>query len=74
MEKWIFFSVPEHKKMHYVFVMFMMMFIVPKYIFGLQFTILGNFINFLIYDFIYYQWYRVEQFIIKNRRKDDENE
>lgn len=74
MEKWIFYSVPEHKKMHYVCVMFMMMIIVPKYLFDLQFTVLGNFINFLIYDFIYYQWDRVEQFIIKNRRNDNEDE
>jgi len=72
MINWIFYSVPEHKKIHYAVVMFLMMFIVPKYLFGLHFTMLGNFINFLIYDFIYYQWDRVEQFII--RKRDDRDD
>lgn len=69
MINWIFYSVPEYKKTHYVFIMFIMMVIVPKYLFGLQFTMLGNFINFLIYDFIYYQWDRIEQTLRRN--KDD---
>ena len=69
MNNWIFYAIPEHKKMHYIIVMFMMMIVVPKYLFGIQFTMLGNFINFLIYDLVYYQMLRIEQFLRRN--KDD---
>ena len=69
MINWIFYTVPEHRQMQYVITMFLMMLVVPKYFFGIQFTTLGNFINFLVYDFIYYKMLRVEEFLRKN--KDD---
>ena len=53
--------------MNYAVVMFLMMFVVPKYLFGLHFTTLGHFINFLIYDFIYYKMIQVEEFLKRNK-------
>ena len=69
MTNWLFYTVPEHKKMNYAIVMFLMMLIVPKYLFGLYFTTLGHFVNFLIYDFIYYRMLQLEEFYRRN--KDD---
>jgi len=69
MSNWIFYAVPEYKKIHYITLMFLIMVVIPKYFLGLQFTMLGNLINFLIYDFIYYQWDRVEQWM---KRYNDE--
>ena len=66
MINWIFYSVPEYKKTHYVFIMFIMMVIVPKYLFGIRFTSLGYLMNFLLYDAVYYFVYQVEQAIKKN--------
>jgi hypothetical protein len=37
------------------------MFILPTYLFGLQFTKLGFVVNLLWYDLIFYGWVRVKQ-------------
>ena len=66
MSNWLFYAVPEHKKMHYATIMFLIMFVLPKYLFGLQFTMLGNMVNFLIYDFLYYKMLQVEEHMRKN--------
>lgn len=70
MSNWLFWRVPERKKNHYIFVMVMMMLVVPNFIFGISFTVAGHFINFLIYDVIYYMFYQVEKKL--NRWSDDD--
>lgn len=60
MNKWIFWRVPDRKRSHYCFVMFLMMLIIPNFIFGMSFTPLGHLINFMIYDFLYYLLYQLE--------------
>lgn len=67
MTNWLFYAVPEHKKVHYATMMLLIMLIVPKYLLGLQFTMLGNLINFLIYDFLYYKMLQVEEHLRRNR-------
>ena len=67
MINWLFYSVPEHRKMHYAIMMFLIMFVVPVYLLGLRFTMLGNLVNFLIYDFLYYKMLQVEEHLRKNR-------
>ena len=67
MINWLFYSVPEHRKMHYAIMMFLIMFVVPVYLLGLRFTMLGNLVNFLLYDFLYYKMFQVEEHIRKNR-------
>ena len=69
MTNWLFYAIPEHKKMHYAIMMLIIMLIVPKYLLGLHFTMLGNLINFLIYDFLYYKMLQVEEHLRRN--KDD---
>lgn len=69
MISWLFYTVPEHKKMHYATMMFLIMLVVPKYILGINFTMLGNLINFLIYDFLYFKMLQVEEYLRRN--KDD---
>ena len=69
MINWLFYTVPEQRKMHYATMMLLIMLVVPKYILGLHFTMLGNLINFLIYDFLYYKMLQVEEHIRKH--KDD---
>jgi len=70
MINWIFWRVPDQKRNHYMFVMFMMMFVVPRFLLGLQFTIAGYFINFLVYDGVYYLFWQVEK-RLTGRRDDD---
>jgi hypothetical protein len=61
MINWIFWRVPDQKLNHYIFVMLIMMFVVPKFLLGLHFTMFGYFINFLIYDGLYYLFWQVEK-------------
>ena len=67
MINWLFYTVPEHRKMHYAIMMFLIMFVVPVYLLGLRFTMLGNLVNFLIYDFLYYKMLQVEEHLRRNR-------
>jgi len=62
--------VPDRKRTHYCFVMFLMMLIIPNFIFGISFTAAGHLINFLIYDFLYFLFYQVEKNLMGWR--DDE--
>jgi len=41
--------------------MWLAMFIIPMYIFGLNFTKLGLIINLLWYDLVFYGWVRAKQ-------------
>jgi len=50
--------------------MFLMMLIIPNFIFGISFTAAGHLINFLIYDFLYFLFYQVEKNLMG--RRDDE--
>ena len=70
MNQWLYWRVPDRKRNHYIFVMVMMMFVVPRFLLGIQFTVAGHFINFLIYDVLYYLFYQVEKKL--NRWRDDD--
>lgn len=70
MNQWLYWRVPYRKRNHYIFVMVMMMFVVPRFLLGIQFTMAGHFINFLIYDVLYYLFYQVEK-KLTGRRDDD---
>jgi hypothetical protein len=65
---WLYWSVPAEKARHYIIVMILMMYFVPKYLFGIRFTTLGYLMNFLLYDAVYYFMYQVEQVM---KGKDD---
>ncbi len=47
--------------MRYVVTLWFVMFVIPQYFFGLQFTKLGFVVNFLWYDLIFYGWVKVKQ-------------
>lgn len=61
MLNWIFWSVPRDYVGRYVFTMWLVMFFLPGFIFGLQFTKIGFIINLLWYDIIFYGWYRLKE-------------
>jgi hypothetical protein len=69
---WTTWAVPAEYVQTYLFVMFMSMYILPKYIFGLSFTTLGWLINLLWFDFVFYIWYKMKITIEKIKRKDDD--
>ena len=63
MLNWFFWAVPQGYVRRYIITMWLVMFIIPTYVFGLQFTKLGFIINLLWYDMIFYGWVRVKQII-----------
>jgi len=44
----------------YIVMMILVMFIIPNYFFGIQFTKLGFLLNLIWYDIIFYSWYRMK--------------
>jgi hypothetical protein len=61
MINWIFWSVPPEHVRRYLLTMWLVMFIIPGYIFGLHLTKLGFIINLLWYDLVFYGWVRFKQ-------------
>lgn len=57
---WIWWAVPHDYVRRYIVTMIMVMFIVPNYLFGIQFTKLGFLLNLIWYDIIFYSWYRMK--------------
>jgi hypothetical protein len=60
---WLFWAIPPKYVRSYFFTMWLAMFIIPMYIFGLHFTKLGFIINLLWYDLVFYGWVRAKQAI-----------
>jgi hypothetical protein len=74
--RWITWAVPAEYLHSYLLVMFMSLYILPKYIFGLSFTTLGWLINLLWFDFVFYIWYKIKVTIeskLKGRNDDESN-
>jgi len=63
MLNWIFWQIPQEYVRRYLITLWLVMFFIPGFIFGLQFTILGFLVNLLWYDLIFYGWYRAKQMI-----------
>tara|TARA_R100001460_G_scaffold107608_1_gene156610 strand:+ start:107 stop:313 length:207 start_codon:yes stop_codon:yes gene_type:complete len=61
MLNWIFWAIPREYVKRYFITLWLVMFIIPNYIFGLYFTKIGFIINLLWYDMIFYGWVRVKQ-------------
>ncbi len=58
---WLLWTVPEQYIKRYLFTLWLVMFVIPGYLFGLHFTKLGFIINLLWYDVVFYGWVRVKQ-------------
>ena len=60
---WIFWAIPKDYVRRYLFMFWLVMFFLPGYIFGLQFTKLGFIINWIWFDLVFYGWVRAKQMI-----------
>jgi hypothetical protein len=61
MLNWIFWQVPVDYVRRYLVTLWLVMFVIPPLLFGIQFTKMGFILNLLWYDLIFYGWYRVKQ-------------
>ncbi len=60
---WLFWAIPREYIRRYLFIFWLVMFFIPGYFLGLQFTKLGFIINWLWFDLVFYGWFRAKQTI-----------
>lgn len=56
---WIYWTVPHKHFKRYLITLFLVMFILPQYVFGVMYTMLGFLINLIWFDLIFYGWVKV---------------
>ena len=61
MLNWLFWAIPAKYIRRYLITLWFVMFFLPGFVFGLQFTKLGFIINVLWFDLIFYGWVRAKQ-------------
>ncbi len=64
--RWLFWTVPEQYIMRYLVTLLLIMFVVPTFFFGMQFTRLGFVVNLIWYDIIFYGWVKVKEQLEKD--------
>jgi len=57
MLKWLFYTVPDRYKFVYVFLLVMNMVIIPEYVLKTRLNTMGEFVNFLTYDLLFYVFF-----------------
>jgi hypothetical protein len=58
MVRWLFYAVPTRLKFAYVLLMVLNMFIIPEYVLNVRLNIMGEFVNFLTFDLLFYVFAR----------------
>lgn len=69
---WLFWIVPEQKRKHYVFMLFLVLFLLPT-MFNIKYTMFGYLVNLLWADFILYNFYSIQDKINNNKDNDGNN-
>jgi hypothetical protein len=54
MFNWLFYAVPEHLKFIYVLCLILNLYIIPEYVLEIRLNIPGEFLNFLMFDLLFY--------------------
>jgi hypothetical protein len=70
MISWLYWTVPNERINHYIFLNGFVIFILP-YLFGIRLTVFGYLLNIIWIDIIYYVSYKRAQ-ELKNKHKDDD--
>ena len=58
MTNWLFYNVPVRLRLMYVLLLALNMFIIPEYVLNLRLNIMGEFVNFLTFDLLFYVFER----------------
>lgn len=60
MLNWLFYTIPEDKRIHYGICLWLCILIIPEYLLQMKFTVVMQFINFITYDILYYRMLKIE--------------
>jgi hypothetical protein len=76
-DSWINWIVPQKYVKNYLLTLFMGLWFIPKYLFGLSFTTLGLLFNLVILDMLFWRMAKNKELIEeelkkRNDRRDDE--
>ena len=63
---WLFWAIPKQYAMKYMVTLWFVMFIIPTFVFGMQFTRLGFVMNLIWYDIIWYGWIKSKEAAKRN--------
>jgi len=69
MSNWIWWAIPEKYIRRYLIFLWLILFIIPGYGFGIQYTKLGLIVNWLWYDIVFYGWAKTKEQIEKDLDK-----
>ena len=58
MFKWVFYAVPKPLTVGYVLCLALNMLIIPEYILPIRLNIVGEFLNFLTFDLLFYVFFK----------------
>ncbi len=58
MLNWLFYTVPERLKVGYMLCLVINMLIIPEYILPIRLNIVGEFLNFLTFDLLFYVFFK----------------
>ena len=58
---WIFWAIPPEYVRRYLTLLAVILFIIPNYIFGIYYTVIGFVVNYLWFDLIFYGWVKAKQ-------------
>jgi hypothetical protein len=54
MTNWLFYTLPENRRLHYLICLWIALVIIPHYVLDMIFTVTMQSINFISYDIVYY--------------------
>ena len=58
MTKWLFYQVPSRLKVGYMLCLVLNMLIIPEYVLPIRLNIVGEFLNFLTFDLLFYVFFK----------------
>jgi|TARA_Y100000114_G_scaffold39742_1_gene35373 hypothetical protein len=61
MTNWLFWAIPNEYVWRYIVLLWFVLFLMPGWIFGVQYTKLGLVLNWIWYDIIFYGWFKVKE-------------
>ena len=63
---WLFWAIPKQYAMKYMVTLWFVMFIIPTFVFEMQFTRVGFVMNLIWYDIIWYGWLKSKEAAKRN--------
>ena len=61
MINWLFWAIPTQHVRRYFITLWVVLFLLPGYVLGVQLTLLGLVVNFIWFDIVFYGWVKFKE-------------